>query len=122
MDYPTSGLSWVREIKICRKAKTHCMLNRIILRIRNHKSAVSQFYNGDISNADFEDILLNEIEFLQKDLEEKLNEDIELQNKILLDHFEAIKDIVRDNKIDNEVLRNLIYSEFNSTFLKKHLL
>ena len=98
------------------------MLNRIIKRVRNHNDFVSRHRKGEISNEEFENFLIDEIEYLERDLEEKLNEKLLEEEKRLLKTITIIRKIIEENDIEKSELINLIHSEFNSLYLKKYIL
>ncbi|WP_027392955.1 hypothetical protein [Aquimarina latercula] len=98
------------------------MLNHILNRIKKHQSVVSKFKNGDINDSEFENFLLDEIEFFEQDFEEILNSKILEEEEKLNKNLSIIRKLVEINKIDRKILENVIYSEINYQFLKKHML
>ena len=98
------------------------MLNRVIKRIKNHNDIVSKYKEGKISDSTFEKYLLDEIDFVQQDPEEKLNNELLKEEEKLQENIRRMQNIVTLTNIDELTLKNLIYSEFNHLFLKQHVL
>ncbi len=89
------------------------MLNKIVKRIKNHNALVSKYEKGKISDSEFEKHLLEEIEFVQQDIEDKLNNELLKEEQKLIENIKKIQDAIDSHNIDKKSLTNMIYSEFN---------
>ncbi|TPN87090.1 hypothetical protein [Aquimarina algicola] len=98
------------------------MLNRVIKRIKSHNDLVSNHKEGKISDSDFEKYLLDEIDFVQQDLDEKLNDELLKEEEKLRKNITKMQYVIAKTNLDEITLKNLIYSEFNHLFLKQHIL
>lgn len=98
------------------------LLDRILAKIRNRKECLSNYQEKIIDDLEFEQYLLNEISFLDEDFEKKLDEEIQEEKEKLAKNIIRIQQLVKENNIDKDVLKNILYSEINQLFLKNHLL
>lgn len=97
------------------------MLNRIIRRFTDHKKIVDLYLNKECTAEEFEKFLLDEISFLQE-AEERLDKRIKEENDKLLNNLSRLHQVVMEYNIDQETLRNIIFTEFNHIYLKDHIL
>ena len=98
------------------------MLSRVIKRIKNHNDLVSNHKEGKISDSEFEKYLLDEIDYVRQNLEEKLNDELLKEEEKLRENITKMQYVVAQTDLDQLTLKNLIYSEFNHLFLKQHVL
>ncbi len=98
------------------------MLNRVIKRIKNHNDFITNHREGRVSDSEFEKYLLDEIDFVQQDLEEKLNAKLLKEEEKLKENIIKMQLVVAQTNLDELTLKNLIYSEFNHLILKQYVL
>ncbi|WP_438711161.1 hypothetical protein ACSTS3_21715 [Aquimarina muelleri] len=83
---------------------------------------MEKFNKGELSEKEYEKVLLEEIHYIQGDFEEKLSLEILEQEEKLFIVFLKVRDIALKKKIDKTTLKNMILSEINRTMIDKHLL
>lgn len=97
------------------------MLQGIIDRMKQHKNSSIEFREGKVNKEDYEKKLLDRIDFVQDNFEEKISLEILKQEEKLFFSFLKIKDAVIKKNIDKNTLKNIILSEFNHTMIDEHL-